>query len=132
MGFDQKFDLGFVELKSPEMVYYEIVRHVVDNSNNISDNDSLVAIHSLNYYTYNDWLEKSYVYTDDIELSDCVRLNFYFSYKRTYIGMYKFDKETGLVGVLDSTDFAKLQYLLLIYCDKILLKYRLHEFIYDV
>lgn len=123
-------DLGFGDLKSPEVVYYDIITYVLQNTNIVEDNDEIVAVHPVHYYTYSsNYTSKPYVYTNDIELCSDLRLHFYFSSKRSYIGVYKFDEDNG---VLDDTDFAKLQYLLLIYCDKILLKYRLGDFIYNL
>lgn len=124
-------NLGFGELKSPEIVYYDIITYVLQNKNTAEDNDEIVLVHPVHYYTNgnntNDTV-KPYVYTGDIELCGNIRLHFYFSCKRSYIGIYKFDENI----TLDSTDFAKLQYLLMIYCDKILLKYHLQDFIYNL
>lgn len=122
-------DLGFGDLKSPEVVYYDIITYVLQNMNTAEDNNEIIAVHPVNYYTYGNYTSKPYVYTNDIKLCSNVRLYFYFSCKRSYIGIYKFDEENTIP---DSTDFAKLQYLLLIYCDKILLKYRLGDFIYNL
>jgi hypothetical protein len=122
-------NLGFGELKTPEIVYYDIITYVLQNRNTIEDNDEIVLVHPVHYYTtgnYTNSTVKPYVYTGDIELCSNVRLHFYFSWKRSYIGIYKFDEDA------DSTDFAKLQYLLMIYCDKMLLKYHLQDFIYNL
>lgn len=125
-------ELGLGDLKSPEVVYYDIITYVLQNLNTSEDNDEIVAVHPVHYYTYGNYTNKPYVYTDDIELCSGLRLHFYFSCKRSYIGIYKFDTDKNEMIMLDGTDFAKLQYLLIIYCDKILLKYHLGDFIYNL
>jgi hypothetical protein len=127
-------DLEFGELKTPEMVYYDIITYILQNINTKADNNERVVVHPINYYKYCNYTSKPYTYTSDIELSTDIRLNFYLSCKRSYIGIYKMcveDTNTKTDTDVD-TDFAKLQYLLLIYCDKIFLKYRLHDFVYDL
>ncbi len=95
-------NLGFGELKSPEIVYYDIITYVLQNRNTTEDNDEIVLVHPVHYYTngnytngnYTNGTVKPYVYTGDIELCGNVRLHFYFSCKRSYIGIYKFDEDT--------------------------------------
>jgi hypothetical protein len=127
-----RFDLGFGELKSPEVVYYDIITYVLQNINTRCDCDEIIATHPVNYYKYCNYTVKPYVYTSDIKLSHNIHLNFYFSYKRSYISIYRENDNVELNTETEATDFAKLQYLLLIYCDKILLKYCLGDFIYNL
>lgn len=114
-------------MKNSESIFLEIIKYVMENKNSFIDDSEIISVHNVNYYKTH-FLSNtcSYVYSSEIVIDEPtgISLYFYFSNKRSYLGLYK-DNMTDL-------DFSRFQYYLLKYSEKILFKYRLHEFIYGL
>jgi hypothetical protein len=108
-----------------EDIFYDIINYIKSTPNNDRDMMENISIYAVHYYKYHNFGEKTYVYESSILLSDDVYFYFYLSPIRTYFAVWKNGDQTDL-------DYVTFQYILLKYCDKLVTKYHLSEFVYDI
>ena len=116
-------DLG--GFRKAEDIFYDITNYIKTNPNNSIDTGENICVYAVHYYKYHNFGQKKYVYEMSLPIMDDVYLYFYLTPFRTFFGIWKTGEQTDL-------DYAKFQYILLKYCDKLVIKYHLPEFVYDM
>lgn len=118
------------KLKSPENCFFEIISYIKNNNVHMKDDNSFINKNVMNYSKLRNYSDKDYVYTNEIKLDEKYNLFFYFSNKRSYISI-NLNNEYLLENFIEiyEKNYIFIQYILLIYSEKLFKKYNIDEFI---
>lgn len=116
-------------MKTSEECFLEITNRITSELNNDKDDGHSIVNNIIHYYKVRNF-DKDYVYKGSIVLEKCentnniIKMDYFFSNKRSYLSI---NKKNIIEG-----EYNKLQYYLLLYTDKLFIKYNIDTFIYGL